>query len=283
MRYMLLIKATKDYEAGVLPDEKILSDWSKYVEELVKAGALLACQRLQPSSKGMRVRYANGKVSVLDGPFAETKELVAGFFLIEAKSREEAIAWAKRIPFQQGEVEVRPLFELTDFPVDPAEEPGGWRDKEEQLRAAPAPARKPGTLRCLGMVKADKDTEAGVLPDEKLLAAMGAFVEEGVKSGVFLSGEGLQPSSKGARVRISGSERMVVDGPFAETKELVGGFAILQFTSRAEALEWTKRFVQVDAPGRLGAESECEIRPFFELEDFGPSKAIERLRALGVG
>jgi hypothetical protein len=128
----------------------------------------------------------------------------------------------------------------------------------------------------MGILKADKDTEAGVLPDEKFLSAMGAFFEEGVKAGVILSGEGLQPSSKGARVRYSGSKRAVIDGPFAETKELIAGYAILQFTSQAEAIEWTKRFVQVDAPGRLGAESECEIRPFFELEDFPVDPAEKR-------
>jgi hypothetical protein len=282
MRYMLLVKATKDFEAGVLPDEKLLSGMAEWTEELVKAGARLEAGRLQPSSKGARVRYAKGKLSVIDGPFAETKELVAGLCLIQANSRDEAIAWAKRVPFQEGEVEVRPLFELTDFPVDRAEKSDGWREKEEQFRAAP-PARKPGTTRYMGIVKADKDTEAGVLPDEKFLAAMGAFMEEGVKSGVFLSGEGLQPSSKGARVRFSGSKRMVTDGPFAETKELIAGYAILQFTSKAEAIEWTKRFVQVDAPGRLGAESECEIRPFFEYEDFGPSEALKRFREMGNG
>ena len=220
--------------------------------------------RLQPSSQGARVHYAKGKFTVIDGPFAETKELIAGFCMIEAKSREEAIEWAKRIPFQEGEVEVRPLFELTDFPVDPAEKPDGWREKEEQFRAAP-PARKPGTIRYMGILKADKDTEAGVLPDEKFLAAMGAFMEEGVKAGVFLSGEGLQPSSKGARVRYSGSKRMVTDGPFAETKELIAGYAILQFTSKAEAIEWTKRFVQVDAPGRLGARERVRDPPLLRI------------------
>ena len=282
MRYMLLVKATKDDEAGVLPDEKTLSEMAKYTEELVMAGALLAADRLQPSSNGVRVRYAKGEFTVTDGPFAETKELIAGFCVIQVKSRDEAIEWAKRVPFQEGEVEVRPLFELTDFPVDPAEKADGWREKEEQFRATP-PARKPGTIRYLGLVKADKNTEAGVLPDEKCLASMGAFMEEGVNSGVFLSGEGLQPSSKGARIRYSGSKRLVIDGPFAETKELIGGYAILQFKSKAEAIEWTKRFVQVDAPGRLGTESECEIRPFFEFEDFAPSEAIERFRELGKG
>jgi hypothetical protein len=260
MRFVILIKATKNCEAGIPPDDKTESGIAKYTEELANAGALLAVERLQPSSNGARVRYANGKLTVIDGPFAETKELVAGFFLIQARSRDEAIAWAKRIPFPEGEVEVRPLFELADFPVAPTEQSGGWRDKEERFRAAP-PARKPGTIRYIGFVKADAATEAGLLPDEKFLSEMGAFMEEGVKSGVFLSAEGLQPSSKGVRVRFSGGKPIVIDGPFAETKELVGGYALLQFTSKAEAIEWTKRFVQVDAPGRLGGESECEIRP----------------------
>jgi hypothetical protein len=263
MRFMMLVKATKDFEAGVWPDEKLLLEMATWTEELVKAGARLEGGRLQPSSTGVRVRYANGKFTVIDGPFAETKELIAGFCLIQAKTKEEAIEWAKRVPFQEGEIEVRPLFELTDFPVDPSEQPDGWREKEEQVRTAP-PARKPGTIRYLGIVKADNNTEAGVLPDPKLLAAIGAFMENGVKSGVFLSGDGLQPSSKGARIQYSGSKRTVIDGPFAETKELVGGYAILQFTSKAEAIDWTKRFVEVDAPGRLCGESECEIRPFFE-------------------
>jgi hypothetical protein len=281
MRFMMLAKASKDFEAGVLPGEQMLAQMAKYTEELVKAGALLAAERLQPSSKGVRVRYANGKFTVIDGPFAETKELIAGFCLIQAKSRDEAIEWAKRVPFQEGEVEVRPLFELPDVPAAPAEKPDGWREKEQQLRDAP-PARKPGMIRYLGMVKADTDTEAGVLPDEKLLSAMGAFLREGAKSGVFLSGAGLQPSSKGARVRFSGSQRLVTDGPFAETKELIAGYVILQFRSKDEAIEWTKRFVQVDAPGRLGAESACELRPLFEYEDFGPSEAVERFREMGA-
>jgi len=282
MRFMMLVKATKDFEAGVWPDEKLLSNMANWTEELVKAGARLESGRLQPSSQGARVRYANGKFVMTDGPFAESKELIAGFCLIQVKSREEAIEWAKRVPFQEGEIELRPLYELFDFPVDPAEKPDGWREKEEQFRAAP-PARRPGTIRYMGILKADKDTEAGVLPDEKGLAAMGAFLEEGLKAGVFLSGEGLQPSSKGARVRFSESKRTVIDGPFAETKELVAGYAILQFASKAEAIEWAKRFVQVDAPLRLGAESECEIRPFFECEDFGPSEAVERFREMGGG
>ena len=250
-----------------MPSEKMLTEMGKFNEELGKAGVLLAGEGLQASSKGARVRYSNGKFKIVDGPFAETKELIAGYWLIQAKSRDEAIEWARRVPFQEGEVEVRPLFELTDFPVDPAEKADGWRQKEEQMRAA-QPVRKPGTIRFMGILKADKDTEAGVLPDEKFLTAMGAFFEAGTKSGVILSGEGLQPSSQGFRVQYSGSKRSVVDGPFAETKELIAGYAIIQAKSKQAAIEWTKQFVQVDAPGRYGGQSECEIRQVFEIEDF---------------
>jgi hypothetical protein len=282
MRFMLAVKATQDFEAGVWPDEKMLAEMAKWTEELVHAGALLSCQRLQPSAQGARVRFAKGTITVTDGPFAETKELIAGFCLIEAKSRDEAIAWAKRIPFREGAVDVRPLFELTDFPVDPAEQPDGWRDKEEQMRATPLPARKPGTIRYMGIIKADKNTEAGVMPGAKSLAAMGAFMEEGAKAGVILAGEGLQPSSKGARIQYSGSKRTVIDGPFAETKELIAGYVLLQVATKAEAIEWTKRFVEVDAPLRLGGECECELRPIFEFEEFGSSEAVERFRALDI-
>ena len=119
-------------------------------------------------------------------------------------------------------------------------------------------------MRFMMLVKANKDSEAGVLPDEKLLTAMGKFNEELAKAGVILAGEGLQPSSQSARVRFSGKHRTVTDGPFAETKELIAGYAILQFATPAEALDWTKRFVEVDAPGRLNEECECELRPIVE-------------------
>ena len=114
------------------------------------------------------------------------------------------------------------------------------------------------------LVKATKDSEAGVMPSTELLAAMGKYNEELVKAGVMLAGEGLHPSSKGARVRFSGKKRTVTDGPFAETKELVAGFWLWQVKSKAEAIEWVKR-----CPNPTGAESEIEIRQVFEAEDFG--------------
>ena len=115
MRFMMIVKASKESEAGVLPTEKELADMAKYNEELLKAGVLLAGEGLKASSKGARVRYAGAKRTVIDGPFAEAKELIAGFWLIQAKSMEEALEWARRVPFDDGEVEVRQVFELEDF------------------------------------------------------------------------------------------------------------------------------------------------------------------------
>jgi hypothetical protein len=134
MRFMMLLKADKDTEAGVMPSEDVLVAMGKYNEELIKAGVLLAGEGLQPSSKGARVRFANGKTTVIDGPFAETKELIAGFWMIQVKSKEEAIEWARRVPFDPkgasattggtGEIELRQLFEMSDFTPDlyPSEE-----------------------------------------------------------------------------------------------------------------------------------------------------------------
>ena len=135
-------------------------------------------------------------------------------------------------------------------------------------------------MRFMIMVKADKNTEAGVMPDEKLLTEMGKFNEALVKAGVMLAGEGLQPSSKGARVKFSGDKRTVIDGPFSETKELVAGYWLWEVKSKQEAIEWVKR-----CPNPTGAESEIEIRQVFEAADFGAEftpelrEQEERLRA----
>jgi hypothetical protein len=126
-------------------------------------------------------------------------------------------------------------------------------------------------MRFMVMVKATKDSEAGVLPDEKLLTAMGKYNEELIKAGVMLAGEGLQPSSKGARVRFSGEKRTVIDGPFSETKELVAGFWLIQVKSKEEAIEWIKRCPNPHP----GAETEIEIRQVFEADDFGPALSPE--------
>jgi hypothetical protein len=127
MRFMMIVKANKDSEAGKMPSEELLSAMGKYNEELTKAGVLVDLSGLQPSSKGARIKFSGGKQTVIDGPFAETKELIAGYWIINVKSRDEAIAWAKRAPApfgkdRDGEIELRQFFEMEDFAPSPAVE-----------------------------------------------------------------------------------------------------------------------------------------------------------------
>jgi hypothetical protein len=135
MRFMVIVKATKESEAGMPPDQKLLAEMGKFNEELAKAGVLLAGEGLQPSSKGARVRFSGTKRTVIDGPFAETKELIAGFWLFQVKSKEEAIEWVKRspnpFPGKESEIEIRQVYELSDFPTMTPE----LKEQEEKLRS----------------------------------------------------------------------------------------------------------------------------------------------------
>jgi hypothetical protein len=136
MRFMMIVKATEDSEAGIMPDETLIAAMTKYNEELAKAGVLLDLAGLHPSAKGARVKFSGGKRTVTDGPFAETKELIAGYWLIQVKSKEEAIEWARRAPAPHGEgaeseIELRQLFELDDFAPGPAIDDA--RKLEQQL------------------------------------------------------------------------------------------------------------------------------------------------------
>lgn len=133
MRFMVLVKADKNSEAGVMPDKKLLTDMGKYNEALAKAGVLMAGEGLHPSSKGMRIRFSDAKRTVIDGPFAETKELLAGFWIFQVKSRQEAIEWVKRAPFSgETEIEIRQVFEAADFGEAFTPE---LQEQEERLRA----------------------------------------------------------------------------------------------------------------------------------------------------
>ncbi len=291
MRFMMMIKSDERTEAGALPDEKLIAEMTQYNQDLVDAGALLAAEGLHPTSKGARIKFSGGKPVVTDGPFVEAKEVIAGYWLIQAKSKEEAIQWARRVPLEAGEtpataggtgqIEVRQVFELEDFPVNDQE--SGWREKEAEARTAsegPRPV-EPGRKRFIIFRKADRETEADLMPGEALLTAMGEYNEEMGKAGVLLAGEGLQPSSKGARVTYSGGKRTVTDGPFAKAKELIAGFTMIQVKSKDEALEWAMRWPALDGHG----EVELELRQVFEMEDFGPEltpalrEAEERQRA----
>ena len=134
-------------------------------------------------------------------------------------------------------------------------------------------------MRFMIIVKATKESEAGVMPEEKLIAAMGAYHEELGKVGVLLDATGLHPTSKGFRVKYTGPKRTVVDGPFTETKELIAGYTLIKVKSKQEAIEWAKRYPN---PRGEGMDSEIEVRQLFELEDFTPSEAIDRMRELDM-
>lgn len=142
MRFMILVKASKESEAGVMPSKQLLTEMGKFNEELVKAGVMLAAEGLHPSSKGARVKFSGGKRTVIDGPFAETKELIAGFWIWQVKSKEEAIAWVKRCPNphkEKAEIEIRQVFEAEDFGAEFTPE---LRGQEERLRAQIATKEK---------------------------------------------------------------------------------------------------------------------------------------------
>jgi len=144
MRFMILVKATKDSEAGVMPSQQLLTEMGKFNEELVKAGVMLAGEGLHPSSKAARVRFSGSKRTVIDGPFAETKELIAGFWLWQVKSKEEAIEWVKRCPNphnEETEVEIRQIFEAEDFGAEFTPE---LREQEKRLREKSAALAKKG-------------------------------------------------------------------------------------------------------------------------------------------
>jgi hypothetical protein len=132
MRFMVLVKASEESEAGVMPDEKALKEMGAYNDELAKAGVMLAGEGLHPSSKGARVKFEGDKRTVTDGPFAEAKELVAGFWLIQVKSKEEAVEWVKRVPFAEGQVEIRQVFEADDFGDELTPE---LKEQQERQRA----------------------------------------------------------------------------------------------------------------------------------------------------
>src|SRR5688572_3881817 len=200
---MLMVKADKDSEAGKLPDEKILGDMAKFNEEMVKAGVMLAGEGLQASSKGARIRFSGGKPTVIDGPFTEAKELIAGFTMIEAASREEALEWLKRWP--QEDADGNTSLEIREGGC-----PGGLRGVAED-----APPLPEGFRRFMILLKANDRAEAGIVPDNQWLGRMAQHNDEAVKAGVLLMGEGLKPSTSASRMKFSRGKPSVMDGPFA--------------------------------------------------------------------
>ncbi|MBL8742400.1 MAG: hypothetical protein JNK04_14930 [Myxococcales bacterium] len=258
MRFMVLVKGNADSEAGKLPSEAELSAMGDFNQGLIDAGMMLGGEGLKQSSSGVRVRYRDGKTTVVDGPFAEAKELVAGYWLLRAGSKDELVERLKGAPCfdQGGELEVRELYEAEDF--------GG----DSNAPAPPQPPAKPNTRRYLTMLFADRFTEAGGAPSPELVEKMGGLMGEIASQGALLSGDGLKPSSKGAKIVFNGKDRRVVDGPFTETKEIIAGISVVRATSKEEAVEWARRMLVIHCEGVGVKEGQVEVRQIMETSDF---------------
>jgi hypothetical protein len=278
MRFIMLFKSDERTEAGALPSEREIAAMQEYNQALVDAGALLEGEGLHPSSRGFRVKFHEGKPTIVPGPFGEPGKIVAGYLVIEAKSREEALDWTMRVPFgadeggQPAEIEVRPLYELADFPV--SEEESGWREQEQAHRDAGWTVNpvNPEWQQFVGFRLADAETESETspAPSEELLTAMGEYNEQMINAGMMISGEGLKPSSEGFRVRWAGGKRTVIDGPFPLDGNLVAGYSRFQARSMEEAMAWVKRWPPLDGHG----EVELEVRRVMTTDEFDMSPEL---------
>ncbi|HMI84556.1 MAG TPA: YciI family protein [Polyangiaceae bacterium] len=236
MRFMIMHKMTDEMEKGLPPDPAIIEGVGRLAEEGLKDNVFVSGEGLKPSSQRVHIAYKNGKRTITDGPFTEAKELVGGFGLMRVGSKEEAISWCDRFAAVIGDVE---LF------LGPVVEP--W-----DIGIMPKPENPP--LRYISMHKMDERSDNDAPPDPKLMAKMGALIDEMTKAGVLQATGGLASTKKGARIRFEGGKRTVIDGPFAESKELVAGYAILNVPSKAAAIEWAMRF------GDIVKVNEVEIR-----------------------
>lgn len=227
MRFMVMHKMTAEMERDFPPDPALIANVGKLIEASVKEKIFVSGEGLKPSSERVHIAYEDGKRTITDGPFTEAKELVAGYALMRVRSKEEAISWCDKFAALLGNVE---LF------LGPVVEP--W-----DIGLAPKPANAP--LRYLSMHKMDESCEKDTPPEPAMMAKMGGLIEEMTKAGVLQATGGLASTKRGARIRFEGGKRTVIDGPFAESKELVAGYAIIEVPSKAAAIEWGKRFGDV--------------------------------------
>ena len=270
MKYLTFIRHSESYRSSP-PPAALMDAMGKSVEQSFKDGTLVDTGGLLPSKDGVRLRLANGKITVTDGPFSESKEVIGGLGHPEGGLEGRRPPGRDRVHGAAPEV----LAGLRGRGGGPADvRPGHGPVAQDQASKATTPTtvfERSRTMRVMVFVPGDRDSEAGKMPSQELIAKMMKFNEELVKTGVMLAGEGLTPSSKAKRVKFSGSQRTVTDGPFAESKELVAGYWLWQVRSIDEAVEWLKR-----APFDAGVE--VTIRPVFEAEDFGKELTPE-LRA----
>lgn len=236
MRFMVMHKMTDEMEKGLPPGPGIIEGVGKLIGEAVKDKVFVSGEGLKPSSERVHIAYKNGQRTITDGPFTEAKELVGGFALMRVRSKEEALGWCDRFAEVIGDVE---LF------MGPVVEPWDLGMMEKP---------KDAPLRFLSMHKLDERAEGQTPPRPGLMAKMGMLIEEMTKAGVLQATGGLAGTKQGARIRFQGGKRTVTDGPFAESKELVAGYAILELPSKTAAIDWAVRF------GEVVQVNEVEVR-----------------------
>jgi hypothetical protein len=239
MRFIIMHKMTAELERGT-PDPEVIAAVGKLVGDAVAGGEFIAGEGLKPTSQRTHIKYQSGRRTLTDGPFAEAKELVGGFALMRVRSKEEAISWCDKFAAAIGDVELY---------LGPVVEP--W-----DLGMVPKPKNPP--LRYLSIHRLSEQAENDAPPDPALFEKVGALIDEMRNAGVLQATEGLSSTKQGARIHFDGKKRTIIDGPFAESKELVAGFAILNLPSRAAAIEWATRF------GEIVRVHEVEIRPIPE-------------------
>lgn len=254
MQFLIVRKADHDSEAGVKPSRELIDAMGDYIDTLAADGRLLAGEGLKPSRTGVRVTFAPGRKAVtVDGPFTETKELVAGFTIIEADSMEEAVAWVKGWPAEdangQVEIEIRPIG-------CPGGLSGFGNPSEED---SPKP-------RYIVMLKANERSETDWNPGPDILGRMSEANRAGHEAGFLIAGHGLSSSRHAKRVSFSGGKATVLDGPFAEIKEMVAGFWVLRVDSIDDVIAWTESFPFPD-----GDDARLEIRELWRMEDLIPA------------
>jgi hypothetical protein len=226
MRFMVMHKMTEEMEQR-LPDPAVIEGVGKLIGEGVKEKVFVSGEGLKPSSERVHVAYKKGKRTITNGPFSDPRELVGGFALMRVRTKEEAISWCDRFAAIIGDVE---LF------MGPVVEP--W-----DLGLTPKPKNPP--LRFLSLHKLDESAGGDSAPSPELMAKMGALIEEMTEAGVLQETGGLKGTKYGARIHFKGPKRNVLDGPFAESKELVAGYAIVELPSKAAAIDWALRFGEV--------------------------------------
>ena len=228
MKFMFMHRTSAHWESGASPSMELVRKVGAMVGEVVRSGRLVAADGLRASSQGVRLNFVNGKRTITKGPLVGNNELIGGFAAMKVNSLDEAIEWSTKFAQAYGDIEIdiRPATEPWDI---------GLGAKPEGLT----------TRRYIAMHKATEQSEAGAPPTEAQVRSVTALMEEMTKAGVLLSTGHVAPSRTAARLRNFGGKKTVVDGPFAESKELVGGFAIIEMDSKPAAIEWAKRYADV--------------------------------------